>query len=279
MSSEKDTNEALEPNDDDFVIGEDDEENAEEDSESAGRVPIELDDALSADDLQALFSGKKAVKKARVAPAHMPTAPANQAAAAYAAQSGGKNAPQTHSAAPAVVQISDAPAQPQAADERKAEEAAPATIDSQRETELLAEIESLKNNYLRARADLQNAMRRADEEIKRTRANASERVIKEILPVIDDFERSLGAAKQSENFEQLVGGVEAIFRKMNDLLRKEGVESIPALGEHFDPDVHEAIMVEEGSEEPDEPVIEELRKGYRLHGRVIRPSLVKVAKS
>ncbi|HEX5324491.1 MAG TPA: nucleotide exchange factor GrpE, partial [Capsulimonadaceae bacterium] len=97
--------------------------------------------------------------------------------------------------------------------------------------------------------------------------------------VVDDFDRSLAAARQAESYEQLVEGVEAVLRKIGDVLGRQGLEPIPAVGEPFDPAVHEAVMVEEGSDQPDETVIEELRKGYKMNGRVLRPSLVKVAKS
>jgi molecular chaperone GrpE len=279
MSLEQNINDVFEADDEEVIIGADEDDETEEEEDAVGgRVPIELDDALSAADLQALFSGKKSRAKSggRAAP-HMPSATPNQVAAAYAAQSGNASVPKPRPVVPDTVPVSDAPdevspIEPLEGDVLQA-------IDPARETELLAEIETTTNNYKRALADLQNYRRRADDEIKKIKAHAAERLIKEILPVVDDFDRSLNAAKQSESYEQLVAGVEAVFRKFNDVLLREGVEQIPALGEHFNPDVHEAIMVEEGSDAPDESVVEELRKGYTLHGRVIRPSLVKVAKS
>ncbi len=151
--------------------------------------------------------------------------------------------------------------------------------DPAREAELQAEVDAQKNNYLRAVADLHNFRRRTDEEIKRIKATANERLIKDFLPIVDDFELSLKAAQNAQSYEQLIGGVEAVLRKFVDTLGKEGVHAIPAVGEAFNPDVHEAVMVDEGADAPDETVTAELRKGYTLHGRVIRPSLVKVAKS
>lgn len=157
--------------------------------------------------------------------------------------------------------------------------AEPTPVSEAAETALRAQLEQERNNTLRAMADLHNFRRRVDEERNRLVLDANERLIREILPLVDDFERSLGAARQAESYEQLVEGVEAVLRKIGDVLARQGLEPIEALGRPFDPTVHEAVMVEEGSEEPDETVIEELRRGYKMNGRVLRPSLVKVAKS
>ncbi|HEY3332615.1 MAG TPA: nucleotide exchange factor GrpE [Capsulimonadaceae bacterium] len=199
--------------------------------ESGGRQPIELDEALNADDLAALFTS----------PSPKPGA------------------------------------EGEAADDTAA--AAVAAVAAEQLAALQAEVESNKNNYLRAVADLHNYRRRSEEEIKRIRATANERLIKEVLPIVDDFQLSLGAAQKAQSYEQLVGGVEAVLRKFLDTLAKQGVEPIPSVGEKFNPDVHEAVMVDEGTDMPEDTVTEELRSGYTLHGKVIRPSLVKVAGS
>lgn len=159
------------------------------------------------------------------------------------------------------------------------ESAPPAPTNGSAEADLRAQLDQERNNTLRAVADLHNFRRRVDEERSRLVLDANERLIKEILPLVDDFERSLAAARQSESYEQLVEGVEAVLRKIGDVLTRQGLEPIEALGQPFDPTIHEAVMIEEGSDQPDETVIEELRKGYKMNGRVLRPSLVKVAKS
>ena len=150
---------------------------------------------------------------------------------------------------------------------------------AQREADLLAEIDNQKNNYLRAVADLHNYRRRSDEEMKRIRANAAERLIKEILPLVDDLDLCIQAAKGTESYDQLITGVEAIYRKFGDALGKEGVDPVPSIGEPFNPDLHDAVMLDTESEEPDGTVTAELRKGYTMNGRLIRPALVKVAGS
>ena len=151
-------------------------------------------------------------------------------------------------------------------------------ISSQELNDLKAQVASANDGMLRAQAELQNYRRRNDEAVKRQIRDANERLIKELLPVLDDFDLALDAARKTESYEQLVGGVSAVARKFLGTLNKQGVEPIPAVGEQFDAEVHEAVMLDEDSEEPDETVTAELRKGYTLHDRVIRPSLVKVAK-
>lgn len=144
--------------------------------------------------------------------------------------------------------------------------------------DLKAQVTSANDNALRAQAELQNYRRRNDENVKRQIRDANERLIKELLPVLDDFDLALDAARKTESYEQLIGGVSAVARKFMETLNKQGVEPIPAVGEQFSADVHEAVMLDEESDAPDETVTAELRKGYTLYDRVIRPSLVKVAK-
>lgn len=151
-------------------------------------------------------------------------------------------------------------------------------VSSKEMDELRAQAQTANENYLRALADLQNFRRRNDEAVKRQIRDANERLIKDLLPVLDDFDLALDAARKTESYEQLIGGVSAVSRKFLTTLNKQGVEVIPAVGEPFNTEVHEAVMLDEDSEEPDETVTVELRKGYTLHDRVIRPSLVKVAK-
>ena len=157
-------------------------------------------------------------------------------------------------------------------------EAAGPMVSSKEIEDLKDKLKQANDESLRARADLQNFRRRGEEERIRIIRDANERLIKELLPVLDDFDLALDAARKTESYEQLIGGVGAVQRKFTETLSKQGVQTIPAVGEPFDAEVHEAVMLDEESEEPDETVTGELRKGYTLHERVIRPSLVKVAK-
>ena len=159
-----------------------------------------------------------------------------------------------------------------------ADAAGTTAVSSKELDDLRAQVAAANDSALRAQAELQNYRRRNDENVKRQIRDANERLIKELLPVLDDFDLALDAARKTESYEQLVGGVSAVARKFLDTLGKQGVASIPAVGEPFSAEVHEAVMLDEDSDEPDETVTAELRKGYTLHDRVIRPSLVKVAK-
>jgi len=173
-------------------------------------------------------------------------------------------APAPHADAPVPTEAAGSDAAPQ--------------VNSKEMDELRAQAQTANENYLRALADLQNFRRRNDEAVKRQIRDANERLIKDLLPVLDDFDLALDAARKTESYEQLIGGVSAVSRKFLATLNKQGVDAIPAVGEPFNTEVHEAVMLDEDSEQPDETVTAELRKGYTLHDRVIRPSLVKVAK-
>jgi len=235
-----------------------------DDDDEKEREPINLD-----------FQGGLADALAAATRIRKPAAEASsRAAATYAANEGNGRAETQASAAVVVDPVDDPapspdPVQPQVTD---------AVILAENER-LKAEAKQANENYLRALADLQNFRRRGEEERSRILKDGNEKLIKEFLPVLDDFDLAVAHAKQVESYEQLIGGVEAILRKFRETLSKAGVEAIEAVGEKFDPDMHEAVMVDEGSDQPDETVTSELRKGYTLHNRVIRPSLVKVAKS
>ncbi|MFN3649316.1 MAG: nucleotide exchange factor GrpE [Armatimonadota bacterium] len=140
-----------------------------------------------------------------------------------------------------------------------------------------AEAADWKDRYLRSLADMDNVRRRARMEAEDARKFANEKVISDLLPVLDNFTRALDAASQTSDLEALRSGVELIHRQLSDALERHGLERIEALGQPFDPNLHEAIMQVEASDgqEPHQ-VVEELRPGYRLHERVVRPSLVKV---
>jgi molecular chaperone GrpE len=135
-----------------------------------------------------------------------------------------------------------------------------------------------QENFLRARADIDNYRRRARQEMEDVRRYGVEQIVANLLPVLDDFERALDAAQSSENADALREGVSLIYNKLQDVLTKAGVEVIPAVGQPFDPTQHEAVMrVESEKGQAPDTVVEELRRGYRLNDRVVRASMVKVA--
>lgn len=134
-----------------------------------------------------------------------------------------------------------------------------------------------QDSFLRSRAEFANFKRRTEEEREGLRQHLSRDLLERMLPIVDNFERALQAASQTSDFDKLVTGVNAVYRQMQDLLSREGVAPIEALYQPFDPNLHNAVQREETTEHPDNTVVAELQKGYTLQGRVLRPTLVKVA--
>jgi molecular chaperone GrpE len=146
-----------------------------------------------------------------------------------------------------------------------------------RAAQLQSELGDLQDRYLRAVAEMDNVRKRARAEAEDARRYANERLLSELIPVLDNFTRALEAAEQSQDFEALKSGVSLIHRQLTEVLTRAGLQRIEALGQPFDPNQHEAIMqVEPGEGQEPNQVIEELRAGYKLSDRVVRPSLVKV---
>ena len=137
------------------------------------------------------------------------------------------------------------------------------------------EVAGLKDRYLRIAADMDNQRKRFERERAEYLQFAQGDLFKDLLSVLDNFERALKTRDQAEGtgFQE---GVELIAKQLQDLVRKRGVTPVEAVGVRFDPTVHQAVLTEE-AEGIEEPVIgEELQKGYRLHDRLLRPALVKV---
>jgi molecular chaperone GrpE len=139
-----------------------------------------------------------------------------------------------------------------------------------------AEAETYLKDLQRVAADFDNYRKRAAREQEAMFARAGERVVKELLPVLDDLERALEAAEQHEE-AKLEDGVRLVHRQLADVLRKEGLAEIETEGK-FDPHVHEALLAQPGGDgvEPGH-VLQVLQKGYRLGDRVLRPARVIVA--
>lgn len=137
------------------------------------------------------------------------------------------------------------------------------------------EEEALNVKYLRLMADFQNFKRRTEKEKGDIYAFANEKIISELLNVIDNFERALDAGNAEDSFYK---GMEMILKQLLGVLEKAGASEIAALGEEFDPNFHNAVMTEDSDEYESGKVTEVLQKGYVLNNKVIRPSMVKVAK-
>lgn len=148
-----------------------------------------------------------------------------------------------------------------------------------RVAELEKQVEEEHAQYLRAMADFQNFRRRHAEQRGELQQFANREMILALLPIVDNFERALAAAEKNQSYEALVGGVALTLRQLQEFLNKHGVKPIEAIGKEFDPNLHEAVMRVEDGEHPENTVVDELQKGYTMHSRVLRPSMVKVARS
>ena len=140
--------------------------------------------------------------------------------------------------------------------------------------ESTAEEEALNVKYMRLMADFQNFKRRTEKEKNDIYAFANEKIVSELLNVIDNFERALLHGAEGDSFAE---GMNLIFKQLQGVLEKAGVKEIEALGLDFDPNFHNAVMTEDSTEYESGKVTEVLQKGYTLNSKVIRPSMVKVA--
>ena len=142
--------------------------------------------------------------------------------------------------------------------------------------QLRREKDSLQDRLLRTAAEFDNYRKRVDRERRDVAENIAADVVGELLPIIDNLERALAAASDTDPLRK---GVELILKQMVDVLRKRGVKPIEALGADFDPNFHQAVIHEPSSEHREGEVMEELQRGYLIGERLLRPAMVKVAKA
>jgi molecular chaperone GrpE len=143
---------------------------------------------------------------------------------------------------------------------------------------LKQERDDLHDRLLRKAAEFDNYRKRIERERREQGDQAVAQLLLELLGAIDDFDRAL-TVEAGPGAEAYRKGVELIHTKLHDVLRKQGVEPIEALGTDFDPTLHQAVVHEESPEHREGEVIGELRRGYLLRGRLLRPAMVKVAKA
>ncbi|MEE9370966.1 MAG: nucleotide exchange factor GrpE [Sedimentisphaerales bacterium] len=134
------------------------------------------------------------------------------------------------------------------------------------------EKDELFGKLQRVSADYANYQKRAPKQIADTICYEKEKIIKTLLPILDNFEHTLVNADSAENVDVLVKGIKIIYDQMLETLKSHGVEQTKALGEKFDPALHEAMMKKTDPEQEENIVLEEFQKGYKLNGRVIRPT-------
>ena len=140
--------------------------------------------------------------------------------------------------------------------------------------QLKAERDQLLDRIARLQAEFENARKRAERERLEFRDYATGNVVEHFLPVLDNFELAL---KSTGTAHQLRSGVQLIVKQMEDVLKQLQVLPVPAVGEEFDPRVHEALGSVERDDLPDQHVAEEIRRGYKLRERLLRPAMVRVA--
>ena len=140
--------------------------------------------------------------------------------------------------------------------------------------QLKAERDQLLDRIARLQAEFENARKRSERERLDFREYATGNVVEQFLPVVDNFELAL---KSDGSAEQLRHGVELIVKQMEEILRKLHVKPVLAVGEAFDPRLHEALGAVDRDDMPDQHVAEEIRRGYQLRERLLRPALVRVA--
>ena len=152
---------------------------------------------------------------------------------------------------------------------------------------LQAEVEALKNELgqakeqtLRAHADAQNARRRAEQEVQKAHKFGLEKFVNDMLPVVDNLERAIEASKaEGADLSTVVEGVELTLKSLLDGLHRHQVEQVKPTGEPFDPQLHQAMTTQEQADVEPNTVVNVFQPGYTLHGRLVRPAMVVVAKA
>lgn len=163
------------------------------------------------------------------------------------------------------------------ADAAEQGEAESGAQDDYRLAELAKQAEEHQQRYLRAQADFDNFRRRTAKEKEELAQYASMKLIDQLVPIVDNFERALAAAATNNDYDSLAKGVDMIFRQLSQTLEAEGLKAIAAVGEPFNPEFHQAIMQVETDEYEEGIVVEEVQKGYMLKDKVLRPAMVKVS--
>ena len=166
------------------------------------------------------------------------------------------------------------------ASDEKSSEAKPKQAEDPQDqlAQLKAELSKYKDVALRSVADLDNYRKRMAREKDDAIRYANASFLERLIPILDNFELGLQAAKAGGSQSAVQDGMMMVFKQLQDFLASCGVETVDATGQHFDPNVHEAIAQEQNEEVPEGFVIRQLRKGYRLKDRLIRPANVVVSK-
>ena len=142
---------------------------------------------------------------------------------------------------------------------------------------LKSEVDQWKDSALRARADLDNFRKRMSQEMTDARKFANAALLEELLPILDNFQLGLQAAQNDEGVKNLLVGLNMVAGQLQTFLRDNGVEEIAAVGQPFDPNVHEAVGQQSSRDVPEGVVISQTRRGFKLRDRLLRPATVVVS--
>jgi molecular chaperone GrpE len=141
-----------------------------------------------------------------------------------------------------------------------------------------AEAQEHYERFLRTAAELDNFRKRKDREVSDLRKYANQNLLKELLNVVDNLERAIGATQDADTTDGLVEGVDMTLKELLKIFENAGVRPIEAVDQPFDPNLHEAVMQEASDAVPENTVIRELQKGYQIHDRLLRPAMVVVSR-
>lgn len=143
---------------------------------------------------------------------------------------------------------------------------------------LTDERDQMKDQVLRAMADFQNFKRRNQQEMSQLRQFANEKFARDLLPVLDNFERTIAHLNAGASVENILEGIGAVERQLRQALETHSVVRIKSIGEPFDPEIHEALGFEDSEEHPDNTVASEIEPGYKMGEKVIRAARVRIVK-
>nr|WP_154895101.1 nucleotide exchange factor GrpE [Paenibacillus xylanexedens] len=142
---------------------------------------------------------------------------------------------------------------------------------------LKTEVEETQQRFVRAQADFDNFRRRTQKEKEELAKYASMKLVTELVPVIDNFERAMATVPEGTESQSFSKGIQMIFRQLETVLNNEGLTAMDTVGQPFNPEFHQAIMQVESDEYEEGTVVEEVQKGYMLKDKVLRPAMVKVS--
>ena len=144
---------------------------------------------------------------------------------------------------------------------------------------LKKEAEEYKDKWLKVHAEYENTRKRLEKEKHDHIKFANEDIISKLFPIMDNFDMAFAAMEKAEDKEAVMEGIKLVQKEFHRVLEENGVERIETVGKEFDPNLHEAVQAVETEEVPDGEIVEEVRSGYLLNGRILRPAKVKVAKN